>query len=91
MGNWLSIFQINLSNFSFTSIGTTEWISIIVAGIVVVILLWRMGLFEGMGDNILAYIFRDKSEVAASRKELKRWFGEREGENVGKWFDNGKE
>jgi hypothetical protein len=85
---WLGWFHLDIGTFSFTSLGTSAWIGMLIGGILAFYLLWRVGGFNGIGSLITGRIFRDKSLETEQKNDLKGWFN-KEHKVGGKWF--GKE
>lgn len=75
----------------FATLGTSGEVTLLVAVVVSTIVLWRVGVFSGLGSLIINRLFRDRSAEAANKNELRGWFNRKDESEykVGKWF--GKE
>ena len=82
--------SINMQSF-FAGLGTSGEVTLLVAVIVSTIVLWKVGVFSGLGNAILNILFRDRSEDTANKNELRGWFNRKDESEykMGKWF--GKE
>lgn len=62
----------------FAGLGTSGEVTLLVAMVIVIIVLWRVGMFEGIGDLILGRLFRDRSENTSHKNDLNGWFNKKD-------------